>query len=116
MNESILTSIKKLIGITEDNTDFDMDIIIHINSVFVILHQLGVGPDDGFSISDSNKVWSDYIDNNKLFNTVKSYMYLKVKLLFDPPTNSSVREANNNMLDELEWRINLQHESSESEG
>ena len=86
MNESILTSIKKLLGITEECTDFNTDIIIFINSVFPTLLQLGVGPKEGFKIEDSSTKWSDYLgDLDKRFGTVKTYIYLKVKMVFDPP-------------------------------
>lgn len=104
--ESILDSVKKQLGIAPDYEHFDPDIIIHINTVFSILHQLGAGPEDGFSISDASAVWADFLPDSPKLNFVKSYVYLKVRLLFDPPTNSSVTEATNRMIDELEWRIN----------
>ena len=88
--ESILTSIKKMLGITEDYTHFDADIIMHINSVFSILTQLGIGPEDGFVIQDDKAVWTDFIKDNSKMEAVKSYMYLKVKLLFDHPLSSAV--------------------------
>lgn len=105
--ESILTSIKKLLGISEDYTQFDSDLIIHINTVFLNLTQLGVGPEEGFSIQNENDAWSDFIDNNAQLQAVKSYMYLKVKLLFDPPLSSSVIESMNRMIAELEFRLNV---------
>ena len=110
MKESILLSIKKLLGITEDYTVYDVDLIMHINSVFLILNQLGVGPDDGFSIKDENDTWDKIIDDSR-FEAVKSYVYLKVKLLFDPPQSSAVMEAINRMISELEWRINVAAEN-----
>lgn len=103
--ESILTSIKKLLGITEEYTHFDTDIIIHINSVFSVLTQLGGGPSVGFFIKDSSSVWSDFVADNTQIEFIKSYMYLKVKLLFDPPLSSAVIEAMNRTISELEWRI-----------
>lgn len=103
--ESILTSIKKLLGITEEYEHFDQDLIIHINSVFSILSQLGVGHSDGFFIHDKNAVWSDFIGSEKAVELIKSYTYLKVKLLFDPPTSSAVIESTNRIIGELEWRI-----------
>lgn len=103
--ESILTSIKKLLGIAEEYNHFDADLIMHINSVFAILTQLGVGPLDGFSITDNSAVWSDFISDNTKLSFVKSYTHLKVKLLFDPPLSSSVTDAMNRMISELEWRI-----------
>lgn len=106
---SILTSIKKLLGITESCTDFDTDIIIHINTVFMTLNQLGVGT-EGFQIEDKNAVWSEFIDPNKLAAT-KSYIHLRVKLLFDPPLNSAIIEAIKESIRELEWRLNVRVES-----
>lgn len=109
--ESILQSIKKLIGITEDYTAFDLDIIIHINSVFMILNQIGVGPVEGFSISDDSAVWSDYLpEDSKNLEAVKTYIYLKVKMVFDPPMSSAVMEATKQMISELEWRLNVEAE------
>ena len=104
--ESILTSIKKLLGIKEEYNNFDQDIIMHINTVLVTLNQLGVGPSDGFEITDELDNWSDFVgDNEKLLNNVKSYIYLRVRLLFDPPLSSSLIEAMNRQIAELEWRI-----------
>lgn len=108
MNESILTSIKKLLGITENDTNFDTDIIIHINSVFMVLNQLGVGPSEGFRIEDKYSTWDEYITEDNDLDAVKTYMYLKVKLVFDPPLSSSVLEANKQLINELEWRLNVQ--------
>ncbi len=105
--ESILTSIKKLLGIAAEYEHFDPDIIIDINSAFSILTQLGVGPQEGFSIKDSSAVWSDFIQDQTKIEFVKSYVHLKVKLLFDPPLSSAVIDAMNRMLSELEWRINV---------
>ena len=112
MNDSILTSIKKLLGITEEYEHFDQDIIIHINSVFMILNQLGVGPLNGFSITDKTAVWSDFISEGANLESVKSYIYLKVRLLFDPPTTSAVMESMNRMISELEFRLNVSAKSS----
>lgn len=112
MNDSILTSIKKLLGITEEYEHFDQDIIIHINSVFMILNQLGVGPSNGFSITDKTAVWSDFISEGANLESVKSYIYLKVRLLFDPPTTSAVMESMNRMISELEFRLNVSVELS----
>lgn len=110
--ESILTSIKKLLGITEEYEQFDTDIIIHINSVFMILNQLGVGPSDGFSIKDKSATWSDFMsEDDSRFASVKSYMYLKVRLLFDPPS-SSVADSMKQMINEYEWRLNVSAEST----
>lgn len=104
--ESILTSIKKLLGIAEEYTHYDSDIIMHVNSVFSILTQLGVGPSDGFMIEDNTAKWKDFIADDTKIEMVKSYMNLKVKLLFDPPLSSSVMEAMNRHISEFEWRLN----------
>ena len=111
--ESILTSIKKLLGITEEYDQFDPDIIMHINSVFMVLTQLGVGPAEGFSIEDDTSVWSDFIQDVKKLESVKTYIYLKVKLAFDPPLSSAVIESMNRLINELEWRLNVAAESTE---
>ena len=105
--ESILTSIKKLLGIEEEYTQFDNDIIMHINTVFLNLTQLGVGPTEGFLIEDDTATWYDFIGDSNQLQAVKSYMYLKVKLLFDPPLSSSVIESMDRMIAELEWRLNV---------
>lgn len=103
--ESILTSIKKLLGITEECEDFDPDIIMHINTVFTILNQLGVGPSEGFYISDKSKTWDEFLSNKFYLESVKTYVYLKVRLIFDPPLSSAVSEAMKQMISELEFRL-----------
>lgn len=110
INDSILNSTKKLLGIAEDYDAFDTDIVMHINSVFNTLSQLGLHPTDGFLIEDEKAVWSDYIDDQKLYNSVKTYVYLRVRLLFDPPTTSFAIESFAKQIQELEWRINVQIE------
>lgn len=110
--ESILTSIKKLLGMTEDYTAYDDQIIIHVNSVFMILTQLGIGPEDGFTIKDKEAIWNDFVSDETKLELVKSYVYLKVKLLFDPPSNSSVIESINRQINEFEWRLNVKAESN----
>lgn len=113
MDGSILASIKKLLGIAEEYTQFDTDIIMHINSVFSTLTQLGVGPSDGFSIEDDSSTWSDYLSaNSSRLNFVKTYIYLKVRLVFDPPQSSAVIDAINRNISELEWRINIAVENN----
>lgn len=107
METSILTSIKKMLGIAEDYTEFDEDIITHINSVFLNLTQLGVGPEEGFMIENGTAVWEDFIVDSVQLQAIKTYMYLKVKLLFDPPLSSSVTESFTRMIAELEWRLNV---------
>lgn len=106
--ESILTSVKKVLGIDEEYKQFDLDIIMHINSVFGILHQLGIGPEDGFAISDDSASWEDFYDtSNYKLEMIRSYVYLKTRLMFDPPTSSAAMEAANHMISELEWRLNV---------
>ena len=110
--DSILTSIKKLLGIVEECEDFDVDIIIHINTVLVILNQLGVG-DKVFSIEDKSTTWLDYLgEKHKDLGFIKSYIYQKVRLLFDPPSGA-VLEALNNSITELEFRINVAVDTGE---
>lgn len=113
VEESILTSIKKLLGIQKDYEHFDQDIIIHINSVFSTLTQLGVGPPEGFSITGADDVWEDFIPQNPKLEFVKSYIYQKVKLLFDPPLSSAVIEAMNRSIAEFEWRLNVEAENGD---
>lgn len=104
--ESILISIKKLLGIDESYEHFDPDLIMHINSVLSILAQMGVGPAGGFSITGNSEKWEDFIiDNVSILSLVKSYVYLKVKLLFDPPLSSAVIESINRQISEFEWRL-----------
>ena len=109
--DSILTSVKKIIGISEEDESFDTDLIIHINSVLMILSQLGVGPEDGFSITDKSAVWTDIIGDNKFIEAVKTFVGLKVRLIFDPPTSSAVLDSINKTISELEWRINVMVEN-----
>ena len=110
--DSILTSIKKLLGISEEYEHFDKDLIMHINSVFLILNQLGIGPSEGFIIYDKESIWDDFISDSNL-ELVKSYMGLKVKLLFDPPISSAAMESANRMISEFEWRLNVAAENKE---
>lgn len=117
-DDSILISIKKLLGITEEYTHFDQDIVMHINSVIFVLSQLGVETADGFAITGSNETWSDLlpnIDQQKTLESIKSYIYLKVRLLFDPPSASAVIESTNKLINELEWRINVAVDPKKSE-
>lgn len=113
--ESILTSIKLLLGITEDYEHFDNQIVAHINSVLMILTQLGVGPPDGFIVKDKSDTWNEFIPDGKNLELVKSYIHLKAKLLFDPPSSSVVMESTNRMINEFEWRLNAAAESKMQE-
>ena len=105
--DSILTSVKKLLGLTEEYTAFDPDIIMHINSVFMIMNQMGVGPAGGFSIGDATATWSEFMADCPNIEAVKSYVALKVRMLFDPPQSSALIDSANRLLSELEWRINV---------
>ena len=109
--DSILTSVKKLLGITEECTDFDADIIMHINSTLMILTQIGVGPPEGFFIEDDSAFWDGFVDDIKQLEAIKTYVYMRVRLMFDPPSSSAVMEAMNRTISELEWRLNLAVES-----
>ena len=110
--ESILNSIKKLLGIAEDYDYFDSDIIMHINSVFATLTQLGVGPEDGFSIDDESEKWEDFLPEERMLHSVKSYMFMKVKLMFGPPLSSAVIECTKEQIKELEWRLQVAVDSA----
>lgn len=110
--DSILTSIKKMLGITDKYTQFDADIIMHINSVFMILNQLGVGPDECFTIEDDVATWNEFIPNGQNLELVKSYIYLKVRMLFDPPASSTVMQSMNQAISEFEWRLNAAVDNS----
>ena len=105
--DSILTSIKKLLGIQDSYTHFDPDIIMDINTAFGILTQIGIGPATGFSIIDSTAEWTDFVADVRHLELIRSYIYLKVKLLFDPPLSSSLIEVINRQISELEWRISI---------
>ena len=113
--DNILSSIKKLLGIPTEETAFDSDIIMHINSVFMILNQLGIGPTNGFTISDDYALWSDFIPDGQNLELVKSYMYMKVRLMFDPPGSSAVLSAMEKSISEFEWRLNVQAETKMEE-
>ena len=111
--ESILTSIKKLLGLEESYEQFDVDIIMHINTVFMVLTQLGVGPSSGFSIKDKSSSWEDFLGSDSAkIASVKTYMALRVRLLFDPPTSSVVIEAIKETIKELEWRLTVATETT----
>ena len=114
--EGILESIKKMLGLLKEYTAFDSDIIIHINSVFTILNQLGVGPKEGFKITGYEEQWSDFTNDKLNIENVKTYVYLKVRLLFDPPLNSSVLDSTKQLIGEYEFRLNItEKEESDNE-
>lgn len=106
MDASILVTLKKLLGLPEDYDVFDMDVMIHANSAFATLSQLGVGPEEPFAIESNSEVWSDFILNDNNLNPVKTYIYLRTRLLFDPPATSFAIEAIKKQIEELEWRLN----------
>lgn len=112
MNESILTSIKKMLGITEEYEHFDADIILSINTVLGILTQLGVGPKTGFSIQDKTAVWGDLLASDTRLEMVKNYVHLRVKIMFDPPQNASLAKVFEDDAKELEWRIMIAAEQA----
>lgn len=105
--DSILDSIKKLLGIQPEYKSFDQDIMMHVNAVFVVLNQLGIGPSEGFSINSRDIKWSKYSTELNT-NLVKTYVYLKVRLMFDPPASATLVESINAMIKELEWRLCLE--------
>lgn len=111
--ESILTSVKKMLGVAEHDDHFDSEIIIHINSVLATLTQLGVGPSKGFVVKDQLARWVDFVGDTEKMEHVKSYLYLKVRLLFDPPTNSFTIEAIERLAKEFEWRLHAEAEGGE---
>ena len=127
VKRSILNDIKKPLGLDADDTSFDQDIILLINTFIPVLSQMGIGPPSGFIVTSAQDQWSDYLgdiwDSMNLnassvinYEGVKTYLYLRVKLIFDPPSNSSVVEAINNTLKELEWRMMLASETNNLEG
>ena len=107
MQDSILMTIRKLVCGDPYADHFDTDLLVHINACFSILNQLGVGPENGFVVTDETQIWSSYSDNDRILNMVKTYVTLKVKKIFDPPLTSSVLEAMDKEIKELEWRLNV---------
>lgn len=106
MQDSILMTIRKLVCGDPYADHFDTDLLVHINTCFSILNQLGVGPENGFTVTDETQSWSSYSDNDRILNMVKTYVTLKVRVIFDPPLTSSVLEAMNKEISQLEWRLN----------
>ena len=113
MEASILLSTKKILGLDPDYTVFDHDVITHINTAFSILTQLGIGPPMGFMIEDDTAVWFEYTDDDLQLNSVKTYVYLKVRQLFDPPQTSYLISAMERQIGELEWRLNVHREETD---
>lgn len=111
MEESILKSTKKILGLADDYTPFDLDVITHINAAFSILNQLGVGPEEGFSITDDSTTWNEYVVPANQLHLVKTYVFLKVRILFDPPGTSFLISAMTDQIKEYEWRLNVFRET-----
>lgn len=114
MEESILKTVKQLIGVPVETTDFDLDLIIHINSVFAVLNQLGIGPSEGFEITGDTEVWSSFTDSKKLAG-IKSYMVMKIKLMFDPPQNAATIESYKELVREFEFRSHIEGDKEENQ-
>jgi len=112
VSESILDSTKKILGIDSEYVAFDPDILMHINTVFSILNQLGIGPEEGFAITDKVATWDAFLGEDLRLNSVKTYVYLRVRMLFDPPTVSYLVESMRQQIQELEWRLNVQREGA----
>lgn len=110
MVTSILTSIKKLLGVSEEDVNFDTDIIMHINSAFFKLNQLGVGPSTCFIISDKTAKWETFLQNRQDLESAKIFVYLNVRLIFDPPQSSFLLDSIKEQIREIEWRLNIQVE------
>lgn len=110
--DSILESIKERIGIATDDDSFDTDIVDLINSAFADLNDIGVGPSDGFSISNKSDRWDDFVEDVRVLSSVKDFIYLTVKLTFDPPTQSALLTSMENRLKKLEWRLNVKCDST----
>jgi hypothetical protein len=113
MPSSILTDTKKILGIVEEDTTFDPDILIHINTVFSVLNSLGIGPTAGFIIEDKTPTWEDYLGTDLNLSSVKTYIYLRVRIFFDPPASSFVLTAMQEQIRELEWRLNVEREHTQ---
>ena len=111
MEDSVLNTIKKLLGLDSEYTAFDTDVVVLINAALMILQQYGIVSKEGYAITDATDKWSDFIPSDKMLQGVKEYVYLRVKMVFDPPPNSFVMEAYDRMMNELEWRLKEQMES-----
>jgi hypothetical protein len=112
VSDSILDSVKHVLNLASDYTPFDQGVIMHINSVFSTLNQLGIGPDEGFMIEDKDSTWDTFLEGDPRLNNVKTYVYLRVRLLFDPPTTGYLVEALQKQIQEHEWRLNAQREDT----
>lgn len=111
MTDSILLTIKKMLGIAEEYHAFDIDLVVNINSVFLTLNQLGVGPESPYHIGGEEETWNDFLAGDREnLDAASTYTYLKTRLLFDPPTNSFLVDAIQKQIDEFEWRLKFQAE------
>lgn len=110
MDDSILNSIKKVLNLAPSFTAFDEDIIMHINTAFNTLTQLGIGPVGGYQIEDSSNTWDEFLGDDIEYNQVKSYVYLRTKFLFDPPSTHYLVLAQENQISQLEWRLSIHRE------
>lgn len=110
MSDSILNSTKKMLGIEAEYAAFDIDVIMHINTIFSVLNQMGIGPETSFAIEDDTPTWDTFLGGDLRLNPVKTYVYLRVRILFDPPTTSYLLDAMKQQIQELEWRLNVQRE------
>lgn len=114
MEQSILKSTKKILGLEAEYTAFDLDILTHINSILMVLTQIGIGPAEGFEVEDDSATWGDFLGENAVrYSPIKTYVYLRVRILFDPPQTSYVIQALNEQIRELEWRLNINRESTD---
>lgn len=111
--DSIVASIKKMLGLEDEYTPFDMDVITHINAAFMTLTQMGIGPKEGFMVDDYNQTWEQFLTNKVMLGGVKTWVYLQVKMMFDPPSNSILMDAMKQQADQILWRLNVQAESVE---
>ena len=115
-NGSILTDVKTMLGIYYEDNAFDAELIMHINGTFMTLHQLGIGPESGFYITGPDTEWSEFSDNAHLVDSVKMFVFMKVRMIFDPPASSVVADAINQRLSEIEWRLTSQAEMDAEKG
>jgi hypothetical protein len=113
MEQSILKSTKKMLQIGDDDTSFDLDITIHINSAFSTLNDLGVGVSEGFAIEDDQPVWGDFSDDPVQLNRIKTFVFLNTRLVFDPPTTPFLLSATKEQLQEVTWRLSVKRESED---
>ena len=116
VSDSILDNIKKMLGPSYDEESFDIDIIIHINSCFTTLRQLGIGPANGFRIASKDEVWSEFVANDEMLDSVKTYIYIKTNLVFDTHMSGAILESFEKQAKELEWRLNISVDSDPKGG